>query len=75
MQHLNELLLEILITPLVGAMVERGIQKPVCEECGEPASYQVDDEDRCPTDRGMEVRRGKVYLCRDHFEEFEERMA
>jgi hypothetical protein len=47
--------------------------KPACENCGEPSEYSIDSEDRCPTDRGIEVRSMKVYLCRECYEQFRER--
>lgn len=72
--NLDTLLKEILITPLVGAMMERGIKPaPVCEECGEPSTHVLDSEDRCLTDRGTEVRNVKVYLCGECYEQFWER--
>jgi hypothetical protein len=48
-------------------------ERPACFECGEPAEYSIDSEDRAPTDRGTEVLKVKVYLCRSCFEAFEER--
>jgi hypothetical protein len=46
---------------------------PPCYECGEPASYAIDDESRNYTDRGVEVLNETIHLCRAHYDEFRER--
>jgi hypothetical protein len=57
MQNLDTLLKEILITPLVGAMIERGIKPAPACACGERSGYELDG----------------LYLCRECYEQFWER--
>ena len=37
--------------------------EPSCYECGEPANYEVQGEDVCPTDQGEERRTMSIWLC------------
>jgi hypothetical protein len=37
-----------------------------CYYCGEPASYTEQGEERCPTDRGDEVRNVQRFVCVHH---------
>lgn len=52
-------------------MNESGSEARPCYYCGEPTTGLFLEEDRCPTDRGVEVRTVSRYVCEECFPVFQ----